>query len=308
MPTWHAAVDRWFGAHHGVASVPDLVRLGMSEATAYRLVRDGRLDRILPGVVRSLQFPETDMQVYAAACARNPAALVGFTSACRLWGYRKVVDLGQYILVPHGVSPELPGVVVRRCRRIDPVDIVERPDGIRLTSPPRTLFDSADMLGFSTARSVMEQVLHEQMCTLGTITDTVARLAHPNRPGTRTMTAVIASRPAWRTALHSDLEMRVLDEIERQRLPTPITQCPVFLPNGITIHLDFGWPQWRVGIEVDHPAWHAGVEDHHRDTTRDRKAGTIGWLVPRLSQIAVETGLGEAIADVAIILGQRRAA
>ncbi|MBI4934786.1 MAG: type IV toxin-antitoxin system AbiEi family antitoxin domain-containing protein [Actinobacteria bacterium] len=307
MPAWHAAVDRWFGAHHGIASVLDLVRLGMSEATVYRLVRDGRLERMMPGVVRSLQFPDTDMQRYAAACARNPAALVAFTSAGRLWGFRKVPDLGRYILVPHGVSPELPGVVVRRCRRIDSVDVVERPDGIRLTSPPRTLFDSADMLGVARTRSVMEQVLHEQMCTLGTVTDTVARLAHPNRPGTRTMMAVIASRPAWRTALHSDLEMRVLDEIERQRLPAPITQCPVLLPNGVTIHLDFGWPEWRVGMEVDHPAWHAGVEEHHRDTTRDRKAGTIGWLVPRLSQIAVETGLGEAISDVAIILGQRRA-
>lgn len=308
MPAWHAAVDRWFGAHHGVAAVTDLVRLGMSEATVYRLVREGRLERIMPGVVRSLQFPETDVQVYAAACARNPAALVAFTSACRLWGYRKVADVGRYILAPHGLSPELPGVVVRRCRRIDPVDVVVRQDGIRLTSPPRTLFDSADMLGFSVARSVMEQVLHEQLCTLGTITDTVARLAHPNRPGTRTMTAVIASRPVWQAALQSDLEMRVLAEIERQGLPRPVTQCPVLLPTGITIHLDFGWPQWLVGLEVDHPAWHAGVEEQHRDSTRDRKAGTIGWLVPRISQIAVETGLREAIADVSVILERRWAA
>jgi predicted DNA-binding transcriptional regulator AlpA len=308
MATWHAPVDQWFGAHHGVASVTDLIRLGMSEATVYRLIRDERLVRMMPGVVRSLQFPDGELQAYSAACARNPAALVGFTSACRMWKFRKVQDPGRYILVPHGVSPELPGIVVRRCRRIDPVDIVERPDGIRVTSPPRSLFDSADMLGLSAARSVMEQILHEELATLGTITDTFARLAHPNRPGTRTMAAVIASRPMWRAALQSDLEMRVLAEIERQGLPRPVTQCPVLLPTGATIHLDFGWPQWSVGLEVDDPAWHAGVEESHRDSTRDRKAATLGWMVPRVSKIDVERGLREAIADVALIIDHRRAA
>ena len=116
---------------------------------------------------------------------------------------------------------------------------MERPDGIRVASPPRTLFDSADLLGISAARSVMEQILNEKMCGLETIIDTFTRLAHPRRPGTATMAAVIASRPKWRRALHSDLEEKVLEEIERQHLPLATTQCPVQLPCGDVIHLDF---------------------------------------------------------------------
>jgi very-short-patch-repair endonuclease len=203
------------------------------------------------------------------------------------------------------VTPEIDGIVVHRCRRIDPVDIVDRPDGIRLTSPPRSLFDSADMLGLSVARSVMEQILHEELCTLGTITDTFARLAHPNRPGSRTMAEVIASRPTWRQALHSDLEQRVLVEIERQLLPSPVTQCPVQLPMGRVIHLDFGWPEWRVGLEVDDPAWHAGFEERHRDMGRDRKAAMVGWSVSRVSKIDVESALRDAIGDIATIIRAR---
>jgi len=305
MASWQQRVDEWFSTHHGIAGAAQLELLGMSTSTMHRWAAQGRLIRVLPGVFRSAQWPDGPMQTAAAACARNATLMIAFTSACSMWHFRKVDDRGLHTLVPHGVTPEIDGLVVHRCRRIDAVDVVERADGIRLTSPPRSLFDSADMLGLSVARSVMEQILHEELCTLGTITDTFTRLAHPNRPGTRTMAEVIASRPAWRRALQSDLEQRVLVEIERQQLPAPVTQCAVDLPTGQRIHLDFGWPEWRVGLEVDHPAWHAGFEDRHRDMRRDRKSAVVGWSVSRVSTLDVDTALREAVADVAEIIRVR---
>ncbi len=259
------------------------------------------------GVYGSRQWPDSRERQLVALCSMGMSIAIGLTTAGTLWGFRAIKDKRIHLLTPHAVSPEVVGVVVHRCRRIDPVDLVERPDGIRMTSPPRTLFDSADLLGVRAARSVMEQILHEKLCTLGIINDTFIRLAHPNRPGTRTMAEVLASRPAWRTALHSDLEVRVLEEVERQHLPAPTTQCPIALPTGRTIHLDFGWPQWKVGLEVDDPTWHDGFEERHRDMHRDRKAGTLGWLVPRVSKIDVGGNLADAIDDVGQILRQRGA-
>jgi very-short-patch-repair endonuclease len=61
-------------------------------------------------------------------------------------------------------------------------------------------------------------------------------------------------------------------------------------------------------LEVDHPTWHAGVEHHHRDLQRDRKAATVGWIVPRVSRIDVEGSLRDAVNDVALILRARSAA
>jgi hypothetical protein len=113
---------------------------------------------------------------------------------------------------------------------------------------------------------------------------------------------VLASRPMWRSALQSDLELRVLQEIERQSLPAPVTQCPVILPNGAVIHLDFGWPDCRVGLEVDDPTWHDGVEDRQRDHRRDRKAAMVGWTVPRVSRLDVEGDLPDAVRDIGILL------
>ncbi len=300
--SWRRSMDAWFSSHLGIISASKLVQLGCSDRNVGRMVDRQELVVVLPGVYRSAQWPLGREQIMVAVCARNPAALIGLTTAGQVWGLRKMSDARMHVLIPHGRSPEIEGVVVHRCRRIDPVDIVELSTGIRLTSPPRTLFDCADMIGASATASVIEQLLHEQRCTLGTITDTVSRLYHPRRPGSATALAVIRSRPAWQSALQSGLESLVLEEIARQGLPVPTTQFPMRLPDGIDISIDFAWPEHRVALEVDHPTWHAGAQESHRDKHRDRKLVSIGWSALRLTDVDVAMGLTEAIADVGVVL------
>jgi hypothetical protein len=296
-------MDAWFSTHLGIISVRKLLELGCTDRNIGQLVARRELITMLPGVFRSAQWPCNREQILAAVCARNLAAMIGFTTAGQEWGLRRMIDPMIHVLVPHGRSPEMEGVVVHRCRRIDPVDIVHRPDGIRLTSPPRTLFDCADMIGREATTSVLEQLLNEQRLTFGTVTDTLQRLYHPNRPGSRTMLAVIQSRPAWRTALQSDLEVKLLEEMSRQSLPEPVPQYPIRLPGrDHDIAVDFAWPNLKLAVEVDHPAWHDGAADSHSDKGRDRKLTTIGWTTARITDIDVNGGLRAAVADIAQIL------
>ncbi len=301
---WRRSMDAWFSTHLGIISAAKLVEFGCGDRNIGQMVDRHELITMLPGVFRSAQWPCNREQIMAAACARNPAALIGFTTAGQQWGLRRMADPDVHVLVPHGRSPEMEGIVVHRCRRIDPVDFVQRPDGIRLTSPPRTLFDSADMIGREATSSGLEQLLNEGRVTFGTISDTVRRLYHPNRPGARTMLAVIGSRPAWRAALQSDLEVKVLEEMSRQGLPIPATQFAMQLPGGRHIAIDFAWPSVRLAVEVDHPAWHDGAADSHADKGRDRKLTTIGWTSTRITDIDVNGGLGEAVADIGVILAR----
>jgi very-short-patch-repair endonuclease len=60
----------------------------------------------------------------------------------------------------------------------------------------------------------------------------------------------------------------------------------------------------KLAIEVDHPAWHAGAIDSHTDKGRDRKLATIGWTSSRITDIDVNSGLREAVADVGQILAR----
>jgi very-short-patch-repair endonuclease len=302
-PSWRRSMDAWLSSHLGIISVAKLVECGCGGRNIAQMVDRQELITMMPGVFRSAQWPCNREQILAAVCASNLAAMIGFTTAGQLWVLRRMSDPKIHLLVPHGCSPEMEGVVVHRCRRIDPVDIVQRPDGIRLSSPPRTIFDSADMIGFEATTSVLEQLLNEQKVTFGTISDTVHRLYHPQRPGSRTMLAVIRSRPAWRAALQSDLEVKVLEEMSRQNLPVPATQFPMRLPDR-DIVIDFAWPVFRLAVEVDHPAWHDGELDSHADKGRDRKLTTIGWTSTRITAIDVNGGLREAVADIGRILAR----
>jgi hypothetical protein len=303
--SWRILMDAWFSTHLGIISARKLIELGCGKRNIAYMVDRGELVTMLPGVYRSAQWPCNREQKIAAACARNSAAVIARTTAGQLWTLRRMAGPEIHVLVPHGASPDIEGVVVHRCRRIDLVDIVERPDGIRLTSPPRTLFDSADVIGADATASVLEQLLNERMITFGTITDTVQRLYHPHRPGSTTMLAVIRSRPVWRMALQSDLEFRVLSEMSRQGVPLPVTQFRIRPPGyKHDIAIDFAWPDVQLAIEVDHPAWHAGAIDSHTDKGRDRKLATIGWTTSRITDIDVSRGLADAVSDVRQILSR----
>jgi very-short-patch-repair endonuclease len=300
---WRQGMNAWLSTHHGIVTRAALSELGCDSRQGQRLVSRGELTPVTRGIYRSSHWPVSMDQTMVVLCLRYPAAIIAFTTAARIWGYRKLPnELFIHALIPHAHSPEMEGVVIHRSRRIDAVDVVTRRDGTRVTSPPRTMFDVADMLGPPTATSVLEQALSEGRFTFGTIVDTVARLGHASRPGTRTMRTVLATRPAWRSAVQSDLEARVLAEIVRQRLPAPQTQHPMILDGRTAIRIDFAWPDERVALEVDHPFWHDGTERSTADKQRDRKLNVLGWRTPRLTSFDVDHGLRAAIEDVAAIL------
>lgn len=299
-----AKLDAWVSSHLGLATMTRLETFGYSQSAVYRMVANGELVTILPGVFRTSQWPSSRDQTMAAICLRSPTALICSLTAAELWTLRRTAkDEKIHVLVPQSASAAFDAlgtsVVIHRCRQIDKQDIVTRADGIRLTSPTRTLLDIADIVRDSAAESIMEQLINSDMGTMATHVSTLARLGHARRPGTATMARVIAGRPKWRAAMQSDLEARVFAEVVRQGLPVPETQYAITLPTGERIRLDFAWPRFKIVLEVDHPFWHAGVDASHRDKRRDRKAAMVGWLTIRVTEFDVKRGLQEAISDVA---------
>lgn len=303
---WVPTVQRWLQDHSGIVPIAELMRAGCKRRDAYRLAESPDFEIVMPGILRSRHWPLGAIQLMIASCARNSQAAVGLTTAAREWRFRNLPDDDVvHILIPHGCSPTLPGVVVHRCRRIDPVDIVTRRDGVRLTSPSRTMFDSADMLGPRRTESILEQLINDGRGTFATHAATASRLSSARRPGSRTMLTALASRPPWQAALQSELELSVLREIERQQLPRPEVQYPFVLPTGERIRLDFAWPRPKVVLEVDHPYWHAGALPSHRDKRRDLKMATVGWQTVRVTDLDVNGGLATSVRDVGTVLALR---
>ncbi len=288
---------------NGVASLEQLADAGLERSAVHRMVRRRELAQLCPGVYMSTAYSAGPMQMMTAACLRNPRAAIAFTTAGRLWGLRGMKDDGIHVIVPHGCSPELPGLVVHRCRRVDPVDVAaRRVDGIALTSPPRTAFDAAALIGADATESVIEQLLSEQRCTFDTLMRTMERLYHPRRPGALVTRAVLLGRPAWRGAARSELERRFRAAIEANGLPQPFVNHAVVLADGSRVEVDLAWPAWRVAGEVDHPFWHDGRAESRRDKRRDRKLGAVAWQSVRFTDWDIEHGMEEALADLRAIL------
>ncbi len=290
----------------GIVTVVQLIELGFDRRKAYRLLDGSQFDLIMPGVFCSTHWPVGPDQLMFAACLRNKQAIISRLSAAKIWTLRSLpVNDQVHVLVPHGSSPTLPGVVVHRCRVVDLVDVVHRDDGLRVTSPARTLFDCADQLGPTRATSILEQIIDDGHGAFATHAATLARLGSPGRPGTRVMREVLGSRPAWRAAMQSELEVRVLLEIARQGLPAPQVQFHWPLSATERVRLDFAWPQWKLALEVDHPFWHDGAAESRRDKRRDLVLAAQGWQTLRITDIDVSVGLAAAIAHVATVIELR---
>ncbi|QGG96497.1 type IV toxin-antitoxin system AbiEi family antitoxin [Actinomarinicola tropica] len=307
-----AALHEWLRAHHGVITRVRMSELGFGRSSIDHELRTGRLVPLWPGTYVSADVSPGRLQLMTAVCQHYPDAAIGFTTAAQEWGFREMSDPRIHVLVPHARTPEVPGIAFHRCRRIDAVDLAgRRADGVRLTSPPRTLFDSAAVCPADAVASAVEQALAERRCTIGTLMATQARLRHPRRPGSDQFDAVLMSRDGLRGVARSRLEIDVRAAVAAAGLPQPFVNMPFRLGDGSPIAIDLAWPHHRVAVEVDHPLWHDGEVASACDRRRDRKLLLLGWAPMRITRLDIEQRLDEAVDDIAEVLilrGWRRGA
>jgi hypothetical protein len=300
-----ASLVDWLSTRHGVVTLAELERFGVSRGRAQMLRQRGILRSHVAGVYRLAGAPSTPAQAAALACAAGPDVVVSHVSAGREWGFRRLgVDPRLHVVIAGQNHRRLPDVVIHRSHRIEAVDVVERADGIRYTSPPRTVFDLASVVGDDQLESIIEQVLHDELVTLQTLHATARRLRQRGRKGSARFGRVIESRPAWLKPVDSDLELIVERAILDAGLPRPVRQHPVRLPSGEDIRLDFYWPEHAEALEVDHITWHGGKLDLTADKRRDRLLRRLGVHTTRVTDEDVRRRLPSIIADLRAILAR----
>ena len=229
----------YFAEHHGVASRPVLRDHGVHRRRIDTLLARGTLEAVHRGVYRLGGAPTTPLQPLAALCAFDGQIVASHTSAGRLWGWRKMGDPDDLtILVPGVSSPRLHGVTIHRCHLIEPGHWIERSDGIRVTTPTRTVFDLARVLSDDSLESVIEQAIDRRMLTIPDLYAIGRRLRASGREGSARFARVLDARPAWRAPVGSDLELRVERALLRRGLPPAIRQAPIRLPDGTLIRPD----------------------------------------------------------------------
>ena len=299
------ALLAWLASRHAVARLADLEQFGVTRPQLERLLRDGVLIGYVRGVYRLAGAPQTPEQAAALACATGPDVLVSHQSAGRMWQFRRLGAASQLHVLFRGPSHHvIPGAIVHRCHRIDPVDVIERPDRVRVTSPPRTVFDLAADLDDERLESVIEQVVHDGLATIPTLFATGARLREQGRKGSARFGRVLQGRPAWLKPVDSDLELVVERAILAAGLPRPIRQHAIRLHTGELIRPDFYWPDEAEVLEIDHVTWHGGKLDLTGDKRRDRLLRRLGISSNRVTDEDVRQRLPSVIEDLRAILNR----
>lgn len=135
---------RVISQRHGVVTSRQLISFGLSDTQIGHLVDTGQLFRERHSVFRHAAAPGTHDQRLALACAASLWVAISHQSAGKMSGLRRLGrDRRIHATIPGRSHIRIPGVVIHRSHLILAADIVERDDGIRVTSIERTIFDLA---------------------------------------------------------------------------------------------------------------------------------------------------------------------
>lgn len=197
---------------------------------------------------------------------------------------------GLHVTVPRSVKPRR-GVVTHRLPIRD--DEVTVHDGIRITTPVRTIFD----LGIYGRRAVdraIHEAEHRQLFDHLTLHDLLHR--YPRRRGADVVRSVLRDPRPQTAGTVNDFEEDFIQFLEARGFPLPrvnqwlqvgktwIKPDCVFAKQGVIVELDGGTHATQLGRRKDH--------------RRDAAAQAVGWRVMRVTWFAFYFAPDEVEADL----------
>ena len=268
------------GRQHGIVGRTQLMELRVSPRTIERWVSRRELVRVHPGVYRSPVAPPTATQkLWAALVAAGPEAVVSHRAAAELWGMRGVSAQVPELSVIHE-RPRLENCRLHRMQSLSPPDVVERTDGIPITSPARTVLDLGAVVHPDQVARAAIDALHRRLVGWDQLAAVLGREGRRGRAGTAALRRFMAREDPGIAALESELEVRFWELVTSSDLRLPVRQF-VVRDGRHVFRLDFAYPELMLAIEVDGVAWHGTAADRRRDRERERFLRGLGWTVLR---------------------------
>jgi very-short-patch-repair endonuclease len=148
-------------------------------------------------------------------------------------------------------------------------------DGMRVTSPTRTIIDLAHVLDGPALRIAFESARRKRLTSVENVRRRLDAIGGAGRPGAAKLEALL-EQLATKPPSESPLEVKVAEILERNDLPPFVTQHDV-VAGGRVYRLDFAWPDQKVGLECDGRLRHSEDSDFRRDRTRWTDIASDGW-------------------------------
>jgi hypothetical protein len=241
-------------------------------AIAHRIRPGGPWHPMLPGVYLTVTGTPTQVQrEMAAVLYAGPRSVI--TGAAALRHHRlpapqsEVIDL----LVP--VNTQRQGVSFVRLHRTSRTPkMMYGPPGRAYAFPARAAADAALWLSdLREARAVISGAVQSRSCWASEI---AAELdAGPTRDSALLRKVLAEVGEGVRSAPEADLR----DLIKKARIPVPMFNPRLYLPNGTFLGCpDAWWPEAGLAVEVDSRRWHMNPADWEHTMDRHARFGEHG--------------------------------
>lgn len=271
-------VARRAGRQWGVVSLADLQAAGLSGNEITRRVRDGWLHRIYRGAYAvGHPNPPPEGRFLAAVMACGPTAALSHFAAAALWGFVewrwRLID----VVVEAARAPSHRGIRAHRTERLDPDRDIRTRQGIRVTSPARTLLDLAPYLTRNELRSAARRAQSLELVSIEELVEVLTRFRR--RRGARKLALIIATGPA---PTRSVLEDVVLDLLLGGGFEHPDVNKAIYL-DGRRVVPDFRWAGDHIVVEADSRTWHDNKLAREDDAERQALLEAHGERVVRVT-------------------------
>ena len=301
-----AEVMRLAERRNNLVKVADLLELGLSRRQIRARIALAWLFPVHPGVM-SLVSPPLDFETRAAAaCLAVPCGVISFSAAAFLHGIRRSPREWMDMTLPANRIGRIDGIHFHRTNQLPDRDVMHRINGIRLTTPARSLFDLGSVLDGPGLRSAIEDARHRGLVSDLELDEVGARLIRPGRPGSAMFRQVVDPL-LGEVPTQSGYEVIVREALVEAGL-VPAIQHRLRLPNGREVFLDLALLESRVDVEIDHAWTHSSPQAVGADKARDVQVLLAGWQPIRFTDEDVRRRLRSVVGHVGAIHRRRLAA
>jgi very-short-patch-repair endonuclease len=273
------AIDLYAADHHGLITRDAAARRGMSKATWFRAMADGRLIALHPGIARLPGAPPTREQAIAAAVlALSPGALASHRSAAHLWGItRPDYDPVEVIVTRRTRTFDMPGVIVHRPRDLKDLKPV-RKQNIATTNVLRLLCDLG-AVDRAAVTAAVGHVITARLASPVALRAAIDRHARRGRHGVPTFREALEDWVIDGRPVDSVLEPAMRRLFEKHRLPPYEFHARIA---GYVV--DFWIIDTPLVLECDGWEFHAKTRaQQHADAIRDARLAEHGFISVRFT-------------------------
>jgi hypothetical protein len=273
----------------GLITRDQLRAIGFSSSGIDRIVANGLLGRVLPGVfaVAGIDLG-WEQKLMAAVLWAGEGSAVSHRAAARKWGFfgfdRAPIEIATTVR-RRGAAPTFPDgspVIVHRFDNNLLKDI-EHIGPLPVTSVRRTIMDIAGRK-HPRAERALDDALFKKITTLGHMWTLYDEEWTKGRRGIAIVRAMLVARSGPWAPTQTDLEDMYSAIVIDFRLPEPSRQVPVAIPGEREPRkLDFAHPEILLDIECDSNSYHGDNAAFELDRERDNKLRAMGWTVLRFT-------------------------